>query len=627
MKIKELLISNILSFKYVANIDEATKITFDKSLNIFIGENGAGKSTALEVINFIFRKILFKHFNVNQDLFLQKDRITVSDKKNILSYAGNDSYSEFRLEPNWDSENESQKIKLVIELDEIDNANIKNLITNQSKLNSFASLYANHSASPGTAIQKEYVIEITLNKLNKNFSAQISPNSSDPGYLYLTNYNFYKELINLYNYENPNDLLEPLYESFALIGSYRNYHDFTPSISLQRESSASQRQQIKNQENAKSLSANEQSEPSIFKLVRLRVAEAHYELEDLALTLEQREEQANNLPFLISINKRLKLVNLKCKIRVSDKRTRRYAFEFIDIKRKKILDHIGVLSAGQKAIIHLVFEAYGRGELRGGLVIIDEPEIHLHHQFQNEYLRVIEEINKDQECQYVLVTHSESLINSTTIHNVKRFALDEKNHTAIKAPVLSTDDQKLLIKILDNTRSTYAFFAKKVVLVEGDTDRYFFKSVTQEIKPEFNQEIAILDIGGKGGFAQWRAFFESFGLAVYSIGDLDSARQFIYGDYKNGKEDKLNTAEKIATFKATHLDLLAKIEQKYSEKIYILQNGALEHYLKISKAKKEDGKALPEVIKFCSENLSAYLSNTLDKEAEEIKFIVNEITK
>jgi predicted ATP-dependent endonuclease of OLD family len=621
MKIKQLLISNILSFKYVANIDEATKIIFDKSLNIFIGENGAGKSTALEVINFIFRKILFKHFNVNQDLLLQKDRITISDKKNILSYAGNDSYSEFRLEPNWDRENESQKIKLVIELDEIDNTNIKNLITNQSKLNSFASLYANHSASPETTTQKEYVIEITLNKVNKNFSAKISPNSSDPGYLYLTNYNFYKELINLYNYENPNDLLAPLYESFALIGSYRNYHDFTPSISLQQESPASQRQQIKNQENVKSLNANEQSEPSIFKLVRLRVAEAHYELGEMALTPEQREDQANNLPFIISINKRLKLVNLECKIRVSERRTRQYAFEFLDIKRKKVLSHISALSAGQKAIIHLVFEAYGRGELRGGVVIIDEPEIHLHHQFQNEYLRVIEEINKDQECQYVLVTHSESLINSTTIHNVKRFALDDKNHTAIKAPVLSTDDQKLLIKILDNTRSTYAFFAKKVVLVEGDTDRYFFKSVMQEIKPEFNQEIAILDIGGKGGFAQWKAFFENFGLTVYCIGDLDSARQFIYGDTK--EENKLDTKDKIDAFKKTHPNLLGEIEQKYSEKIYILKSGSLEDYLGISKNKK----GLPSVIKFCNDNLNSYLRYLSNEESKEVKFIIDELTK
>ena len=52
MKIKTLQISNILSFKYHENIENAEKITFEDDLNIIIGENGSGKSTALEVINF-----------------------------------------------------------------------------------------------------------------------------------------------------------------------------------------------------------------------------------------------------------------------------------------------------------------------------------------------------------------------------------------------------------------------------------------------------------------------------------------------------------------------------------------------------------------------------------------------
>lgn len=114
MIIKELQISNILSFKYFNNISEATKIIFDDNLNIFIGENGSGKSTALEVINFIFKRVLFTQFNVNQDLYSRKNTLNSPDKKNILSPVNNQSYSGFRLEPNWDkeAENEPQKIKL-----------------------------------------------------------------------------------------------------------------------------------------------------------------------------------------------------------------------------------------------------------------------------------------------------------------------------------------------------------------------------------------------------------------------------------------------------------------------------------------------------------------------------------
>jgi predicted ATP-dependent endonuclease of OLD family len=104
-----------------------------------------------------------------------------------------------------------------------------------------------------------------------------------------------------------------------------------------------------------------------------------------------------------------------------------YGFKFYDIARESYLGDINSLSAGQKAILHLVFEAYGRGEIEGGLILIDEPEIHLHSQLQQGYLELIREIEKDEKCQFILVTHSECFVNSNTIRSVKRFALDSDN--------------------------------------------------------------------------------------------------------------------------------------------------------------------------------------------------------
>ncbi len=327
------------------------------------------------------------------------------------------------------------------------------------------------------------------------------------------------------------------------------------------------------------------------------------------------EAAANELEFIQEINKRLRIVNLSCKIKLLDLRTWQYSFEFLDLRRQKSIADINSLSAGQKAIVHLVFEAYGRGDLRGGLVIIDEPEIHLHYQFQHEYLQVIRELNKYQNCQYILVTHSEALINSETIGSVRRFSLNTDGHTEIRFPNL-TAEQKVLIRILDNTRSTYAFFAKKVVLVEGDSDRYFFKAAVQSLYQSLDQEIAILHIGGKNEFIQWAALFKSFGLTVYQIADLDYAYNLFY---PTDQRTSLKTPSAVASFKATHPDCETHIAAEYANNTFILKDGDLEHYLNI-------GKDLAEVIYFCTHQLVQYLADDSNAKSKEIREIVRLIT-
>lgn len=616
MKIKSLRISNVLSFKHFDDISHAEPVVFEDGLNIIIGENGAGKSTALEVINFLFKRVLYKQFSVNQDLYSQKNSIPIADKKNTLFPTNTQTFSNFRLEPNWDTPDKDPKIRLEICLDDIDLQNIKHLKDNEVKLNSVASLYASRGNASLVNSQTTYTLDITLHKNTNSFTLSFVNCTQDFGYEYLSDYNFYKELIVLHNLENPSDLITPLYESFTLISGYRNYHTFSKSISLKDQDPYQQIQTIRNQDFSKSLNANDASEPSIFGLVRLRIAEKHFGLISQKLSESECEAEANNLPFIVSINKKLKIINLECRIKLIDLRTWQYSFQFFDTRRKKILENINSLSAGQKAIIHLVFEAYGRGDLKGGLVIIDEPEIHLHYQFQNQYLQVIRELNKEQSCQYILVTHSEALINSSTINQVRRFSLNSSGYTEIKSPTLSTDE-RILIKILDNTRSTYAFFSRKVLLVEGDTDRYFYKSIIQEKYPEFDQEIAVLYMGGKGGYAEWSKLFKSFGLLVYFIGDFDCTIDLFY---PNEKGTKLNTSADIAAFKGRNTDWETKIDNEYTNKIYILKNGNLEHYLNLPK------KGLTETIDFCNTNLINYLSDNTNDESKEIREIIKQIS-
>lgn len=616
MKIKSLQISNVWTFKHFDDINNAPKISFDKNFNILIGQNGAGKSTTLEVINFIFRRVLFVPYDRDRELYGRRTTINPDEKRTILKKMENVQYSrDFHLERNYDFEDKPQSIKVIVEIDDIDRANIQLLQDNSAKLSPIVDFYsAEQMFAPGN-YQNEYEINIQLNSTDKTYTVQAN---QDIGFTYLTAYNLYKEVIEIYNEENSTDQISNLAESFALIGSYRNYNNYSTHASLGGGNTAEKQiQKIRTNEYSKSTGAHETGEPAIFSLVRLRMAAECFNLIQTKKDTKECEIAANKLDFIKEINQKIKIVNLKVEIKLIDVSSWNFTFSFVDIKRNKAISDINSLSAGQKAIVHLVLEAYGRGDLKGGLVIIDEPEIHLHYQFQNEYLRVIEKLNKDQGCQYVLVTHSESLISSETISSVIRVSLDVDGYTKINQPTISTT-QKWLVKILDNKRSTHAFFGSSVILVEGETDRYFYRAVLGELEDKLKkgiaQDITVLDIDGRDNDMEWRSLFDSFGLKTYFITDLDAAGRF----YPTEPKPKTSTPQLTSLFLVNHQDVITKIEAEYPNGTFILKEGDLEAYLGIQKG-------LSHVINFCKNNIQTYFQGTGSK-VQELKMILSKVT-
>lgn len=615
MRLESLQISNIWSFGYHSDIADAPLITFNEKLNLLIGQNGAGKSTVLEVINFLFRRVLYPPFFRDRDLYLQRLMRPEDQRKSILVKQDfTRFYREFQLDRNFDFENETQKIRIRIRLDDIDKANIKHLQDNGPKLISILTGYSNEHLLQSENYQEVIQIDVELKNADKTFSVNAN---QDIAYRYLSAYNLYKETIDIYNEENPSNPIANLAESFAIIGSYRNYNSYTSTASLAGNRAERQIQQIRTGEFSKSMNSSDNSEPTIFSLVRLQMAGECFKLIPTNMSQEETESAANDLPFVRAINEKLKIVDLAVKIQLVELENWSFSFSLLNTRRNRLITNIGSLSAGQKAIVHLVFEAYGRGNLNGGLVIIDEPEIHLHYQFQNEYLRVIEKLNQEQSCQYILVTHSESLISSQTIESVIRLSIDSSGYTKINQPEISTEE-RWLVKILDNKRSTHAFFGSKVLLVEGDTDRYFFRALLSEIEQKSKlglvQEIAILDIDGKKS-EDWRQLFQSFGLEVFFETDLDSSWRF----FTNETPYKLNTPSLVATFLNAHTDVISRIEAEYPNNTYILKEGDLEAYLGIDKG-------LAHVIAFCQGDLRRFLDDTSKSKVKELRSIMASIT-
>lgn len=612
MKLRKLYISNVLSFDYFNNINDAACLAFDEKVNILIGENGSGKTTALEAINFIFKRVVCKRSSIHSDRLEGK---TAAEIQNAVELEPDGDTGSFRLGPNWSTPEEPQHIKAVLELDDIDHQNILTIKTNWLKLNTRTRKYTSQLPMLSSFEHRsEYELVVAINPSDRTFKASFHNAPNDFGCIYLTHYNLFRDLIQLHNEDYPDETISQLHEPFAIISGYRNYSAFGKSVSLQKQPVLQQLNTLRTRESSRSLNSPEHDEPAIFELVRLRVAEKHYDLFGTAIDDAECEKRANDQGFVNDINQMLKLVNLEFRVRLVSQRNWNYAVILVNTRRGERVDDINSLSAGQKAILHLLFEAYGRGDLKGGLLIIDEPEIHLHHQFQHEYVRIVNRLQNMHSTQYILVTHSEALINSATIGDVKRLSLSDTGATQVYSPVLSLD-QKTLVKILDNTRSTYAFFARKVVLVEGETDRYFFKAALNELYPEAQQEIAILDISGSSNYQKWAELFRDFGLLVFSIQDLDALYRFCY---PTEPKAKLTNSEAVQAFKVAHLDWADQIEAIHRDGIAVLQGGDLESYLLIPKK-------LERVIEFCNNNIQDFLADRTNKKSQEMVAILTAI--
>ena len=160
MRVNYLQLSNILSFKYEEDINSAFKIEFNPDLNIIIGENGSGKSTVLEAMNFVFTRVLFKRITNRYS----SHRSYYTDRKNTLQI--DDNYSNrtlgLRLQPNWSSEEQQQRVRVSIKLDSIDRANIDHIVDNYSRIKKTLDNYSIIPMPEFFALDSDMDIEIDI---------------------------------------------------------------------------------------------------------------------------------------------------------------------------------------------------------------------------------------------------------------------------------------------------------------------------------------------------------------------------------------------------------------------------------------------------------------------------------
>ena len=211
----------------------------------------------------------------------------------------------------------------------------------------------------------------------------------------------------------------------------------------------------------------------------------------------------------------------------------------------------------QASITIAILKAYSQLKLKNQTpIFIDEPELYLHPQGRRNFHRIIRDL-ADNGTQVFITTHStefisldrfdeinivrKSMDNGTYIRkaNPADFVIDLKKRNGIES---SEEDLMFTYKDAyentgDSQRASEAMFARKVILVEGESESlilpYFFDLLGYDYIAE---GVTIVRCGGKSEIDRFYRLYSEFGIPCFVIFD---------GDKQNiGKDDEKATIKK-----------------------------------------------------------------------------------
>jgi putative ATP-dependent endonuclease of OLD family len=148
------------------------------------------------------------------------------------------------------------------------------------------------------------------------------------------------------------------------------------------------------------------------------------------------------------------------------------------------------------------------------LLLIEEPEAHLHPQLQMKFLKAILKdpgLGGRPRLQSVLTTHSPNLASKAPLESLIIMAQGKAFPLRLGETELDPLDYLFLEKFLDVTKSNL-FFAKGVIIVEGDAESILLPTIAELLgRPLENYGVSVVNVGGTA-FSRYAKIFQRKGL-------------------------------------------------------------------------------------------------------------------
>ena len=180
-------------------------------------------------------------------------------------------------------------------------------------------------------------------------------------------------------------------------------------------------------------------------------------------------------------------------------------------------------SSGEKEIINFL-DAIISTKVSNGIVLIDEPELHLHPRWQTILLDLIQEFSEKRNLQFIFSTHSPVFVTHDTIDSVTRiFQKDGVSNLASIHAATNLPNKAHLVRMINSHNNERLFFADRVILVEGIMDRLVFENLVMLIGDRFSRRktTEVVEVHGKHNFEQYKRVLDIVEMPTSIIADQD----------------------------------------------------------------------------------------------------------
>lgn len=253
-----------------------------------------------------------------------------------------------------------------------------------------------------------------------------------------------------------------------------------------------------------------------------------------------------------------------------------------DITTGKAYDLKKDESHGLKEIITLLTFLYSD---EYNCLILDEPELNLHPQFQQYILQEIKKCSgtvTEGKKMFVILTHSPYMLDINNSDDLLNYVVFHKGNvptyiTEYKLDAYQLDRlNKLLLRI--NTNHKTLFFASSPVFVEGYIDQQLFNLIENKRDVPLGAEgVSVIDVGGKDEVDIMYSLCRSIGIDAKAIVDLDALlegkiRQTIGKNEKStkylaskGQDDLISMIGQLQSLLTEIANALEKIDNNMSD--------------------------------------------------------------